>query len=360
MNQPEQTQNRQVNQVIEIAIRLGIVILIASWCLQILSPFISIILWGAIIAIAVYSPFLGLVERLGGRKKLAVTIIALLGVMLVLLPSISLTGSMVDGATSLGTAINNGTLKIPAPSESVQTWPLIGDKVYTFWHNASVDLSALIENNKSQLVTFGKSLLELAAGASIGVLQFIASILIAAAFLANAEAAAAAMQKLAQRLNGERGKELIALSVMTIRSVANGLLGIAILQALMAGLGMAFVDVPASGLLALGVLILCIAQIPPILLLGPVAFYVFSVESSLVATLFLVWCLVVNFIDVVLKPMFLGRGVDAPMLVILLGAIGGLIMSGIVGLFVGAVVLALGYSLFQLWLTMFDSEESGS
>ncbi|MFQ5518411.1 MAG: AI-2E family transporter, partial [Mariprofundus sp.] len=245
---------------------------------------------------------------------------------------------------------SSGSLKIPPPSEAVQSWPLIGGKVYAFWHQASTDLSVLIENNRSQLTAFAKSLLGMAAGAGIGILQFIISILIAAAFLANAEAAGAAVKKLARRLNGEQGERLITLSVFTIRSVAGGLLGIAVFQALLAGIGMAVIDVPAAGLLALGVLMLCIAQIPPILLLGPVAFYVFSVESSAVATVFLIWCLVVNFADLVLKPMLLGRGVDVPMLVILLGAIGGMIMSGIVGLFVGAVVLALGYKLFDAWV----------
>lgn len=350
MNLSGQSQPPQVGQAIEITIRLGIIILITFWCFQILSPFISMILWGAIIAVAIYSPFLTLAEKLGGRKKPAVIIIAIAGIALVVLPVVSLTGSLVDGATSLGTAISSGTLKIPPPSENVQSWPLVGGKVYAFWHQASVDLSALIENNQSQLVGFGKSLLGMAAGAGIGALQMIISILIAAAFLSNAEAAGGAMKKLARRLNGEQGEKLITLSVFTIRSVAGGLLGIAIFQALLAGIGMAVIDVPAAGLLALGVLMLCIAQVPPILLLGPVAFYVFSVESSTVATVFLVWCLIVNFADLVLKPVFLGRGVDAPMLVILLGAVGGMLASGIVGLFVGAVVLALGYKLFDAWL----------
>lgn len=350
MNLSGQPQQTQISQAIEITIRLGIVILIAVWCLQILSPFISVILWGAIIAVAIYSPFLTLAEKLGGRKKQAVMIVTLLGVVLVVLPAILLTGSMVDGAATLGNAISSGSLKIPPPSEAVQSWPLIGGKVYAFWHQASADLSVLIENNRSQLTAFAKSLLGMAAGAGIGILQFIISILIAAAFLANAEAAGAAVKKLARRLNGEQGERLITLSVFTIRSVAGGLLGIAVFQALLAGIGMAVIDVPAAGLLALGALMLCIAQIPPILLLGPVAFYVFSVESSAVATVFLIWCLVVNFADLVLKPMLLGRGVDVPMLVILLGAIGGMIMSGIVGLFVGAVVLALGYKLFDAWV----------
>ena len=141
------------------------------------------------------------------------------------------------------------------------------------------------------------------------------------------------------------------MSTSTIRSVAVGVIGIAFIQAVLGGLGMMFAGVPAAGLLAIFILVLAIAQLPPLLILGPVAFYVFSAESTTVSLIFLVWSIIVSFSDAVLKPLFLGRGVDVPMLVILLGAIGGMISSGIVGLFVGAVILALGYKLVGEWLS---------
>ena len=144
------------------------------------------------------------------------------------------------------------------------------------------------------------------------------------------------------------------LSTATIRSVAVGVIGIAFIQALLGGLGMMFAGVPAAGLLAIVILVLAIAQLPPILVLLPVIFYVFSVESTTVAVIFMVWSILVSMSDAVLKPIFLGRGVDAPMLVILLGAIGGMITSGIVGLFIGAVILALGYNLYRVWLKWDD------
>jgi predicted PurR-regulated permease PerM len=111
-----------------------------------------------------------------------------------------------------------------------------------------------------------------------------------------------------------------------------------------------FAGVPAAGLLAIIILVLAIAQLPPILVLGPVAFYVFSAESTTVAVIFLIWAILVSSSDMVLKPLLLGRGVDVPMMVILLGAIGGMITSGIVGLFIGAIILALGYKLFRSWI----------
>jgi predicted PurR-regulated permease PerM len=136
----------------------------------------------------------------------------------------------------------------------------------------------------------------------------------------------------------------------TIRSVAQGVLGVAIIQAILAGIGLLAIGVPYAGIWTLLVLLLAIMQVPTILVLGPIMLYVFSVEATLPAVLFMIWGLLVGFSDNVLKPLLLGRGLDVPMLVILMGAIGGMIFSGIIGLFVGAVVLSVGYRLFTAWL----------
>lgn len=353
MNPPENSINNTA-QAIEIAIRLGLVFLILAWCLQILSPFISIVAWGAIIAVAIYTPFLKLVEKLGGREKLAVTLVIVIGTAIILVPIISLSSSMVDGATRLGTQISQGSIHVPAPPDYVKEWPIVGEKTYQFWLQSSQDLSATLEQYPHQLTVAGKKMLGAAAGVGAGLLQFVISFLIAAVFLVNAEGAGTSLRRLANRLTAEQGEELLDMSISTIRSVAVGVIGIAFIQALLGGLGMMFVGVPAAGLLAIVILVLAIAQLPPLLVLGPVAFYVFSAESTTVASIFLIWSIIVSFADAVLKPLFLGRGVDVPMLVILLGAIGGMITSGIVGLFLGAVILALGYKLLGAWIESGD------
>jgi len=340
---------------IEIAIRLGLIFLILAWCLQILTPFVSLVAWGAILAVAIYTPFLKLVEKLGGRKKLAVTLIVVLGIAVILVPVISMSNSMVDGATNLGTQISEGKVHVPPPPDYVQDWPVVGKKTYAFWTQASQDMKATLEKYPHQLAAVGKRLLHTAAGVGAGVLQFIVSFIIAAVFLVNAEGAGKAMRRIANRLSEQQGDELLDMSISTIRSVAVGVIGIAFIQAMLGGLGMMFAGVPAAGLLAIFILVLAIAQLPPLLILGPVAIYVFSAESTVVASLFLVWSLIVSFSDAVLKPLFLGRGVDVPMLVILLGAIGGMITAGIVGLFVGAIVLALGYKLLVEWVHLGES-----
>jgi len=354
MSSSEQSQGTPTTLAIEIAIRLGLIFLILAWCLKIITPFIGLVAWGAIIAVAIYKPFLKLVEKLGGRKKLAVTLIAVLGIAVILIPVIGLSTSMIESAKTIGDQVSTGQIEIAPPSESVREWPLIGEKTYAFWQQSSVNLAATLEKYPDQLTAVGNKLLSAAKGVGAGVFQFIISMLIAAAFLSSAESAGAAMRRLATRLAGERGEPLLELSTATIRSVAVGVIGIAFIQAMLGGLGMMFAGVPAAGLLAIVILVLAIAQLPPILVLLPVIFYVFSVESTTVAVIFMIWSILVSMSDAVLKPMFLGRGVDAPMLVILLGAIGGMVTSGIVGLFIGAVILALGYKLFQVWLEWGD------
>jgi predicted PurR-regulated permease PerM len=136
----------------------------------------------------------------------------------------------------------------------------------------------------------------------------------------------------------------------TVQSVTRGILGVAVIQSLLAGVGMLVVGVPAAGLWALLVLLLAVIQLPPLLVLAPVIVYVFSTSSTVAAVVFAVWSVFVGMSDTFLKPVLMGRGVDVPMLVIFMGAIGGFMLDGIIGLFVGAVVLALGYTLFTAWL----------
>jgi predicted PurR-regulated permease PerM len=350
MNESTNTHDNPTELAIEISIRLGIVVLLLAACLQILAPFISLVVWGGIIAIAIYTPFLMLVEKLGGRTKLAIGLLAVVSIAAIVVPMITLSSSLVESATIIGAQIDSGTAHISPPSESVREWPLVGEKVYGIWQQASVNLSALLQKYPEQVRAVGAKLLGGVAGASIGLMQFMASMLIAAVFLASAEAVNKGVHLLANRLSPGQGEALLIMSVNTIRSVSVGVIGIAFIQALAGGLGMMFVGVPAAGLLAIVILVLAIAQLPPLLVLGPVVFYVFSVESTTMGVAFLIWSLLVSFSDAALKPLLLGRGVDAPMLVILLGAIGGMIMSGIVGLFIGAVVLAVGYKLMLAWI----------
>lgn len=349
-------QRTSLRQAIEIAINLGLILIIVAWCLQILSPFASLLAWGAIIAIAIHPFFLKLRAGLGGRNKLAVAVVAVIGLAIVIVPAGMFAKSMIASLQGLHASAQTGEFHIQAPPEGVKDWPLVGQRIHDAWAAASVNLRQFLEENHEQVADVTRAIVARAAGVGIGILLFLASILVAAALLANAEKVRAGMMRLFRRLAGEAGDEMLDLTVQTIRSVTVGVLGIAMIQALAAGVGMYAVGIPAVGVWTLLILILAIAQLPPLLVLLPMIIYVFSYESTAVALIFMAWSLAVSFSDMVLKPLFLGRGVAVPMLVILLGAIGGMIMQGVMGLFVGAVVLALGYKLFQWWLAEDEAE----
>ena len=339
-------------RAIEAAIRIGLVLLLVIWCFYIVRPFILLVLWGAIIAVAVYPLFVKLQSVLGGRQKLAATLMSLIALAMLVIPSVMLSGSAIENSQKLATGLEEGTLSIPPPSASVQAWPLVGEKLHKSWSLASSNLSAAINKYQEQFTDFAKWVLAAAAGAGAVLLQFVVSIIIAGMLLVYAKSGVEVVEKISARLMGERGgKTFAGMAGATIRSVAQGVLGVAVIQAVLAGIGLLVIGVPYAGIWTLLVLLLAIIQLPTILVLGPIIIYVFTITSTVPAVIFMIWSLLVGVSDSVLKPLLLGRGLDIPMLVILLGAIGGMILWGIIGLFVGAVVLAVGYRLFVLWLT---------
>ena len=354
LNSPEPTEVLfSHRQVIDIVIQLlvGAVFLVASY--RILHPFIHVISAGGVIAIAVYPLFVKAVGRLGGRRKMVVALFALLGIGLIVVPVVVASSSLFDTAHHLGEEVREGDLKLPPPPPKVREWPLVGTQVHAFWLQAATNLQSFVNNYHEQMKGVVGEMVTVVAGAGAQLLMFIFSILIAAVILANAEVCAAGLESFSNRLFGEaRGQDFNQLAVKTVRSVATGVLGVAFVQALLAGVGMAVAGVPWVGVWTLVILLLAIMQLPPIIVLLPVALWVLgSAGNPIIAWGFVVWAILVSFSDAVLKPMFLGRGVEVPMIVILLGAIGGMILTGIIGLFVGAVVLALAYRLLVEWLT---------
>lgn len=334
---------------IEIALRLGLVALLLYWCLLILKPFIIPVLWGVIIAIGVYPAFRRLSALLGHRNKLAAVVFTLVGFALLITPTVFFAESAINGVQALAERWSAGTL-IPPPPASVATWPVIGKSVHEIWQVASASAQEALLRVEPHVREYGSRVLDTAAGIGMVVVQFAIAILIAGVFLAKHEAGHRAADVVSTRLAGPRGAKLVDIAGATISSVVQGVLGVAVIQAVLAGAGMLVAGVPLAGLWAILVLVLAVVQLPPLLVLGPVILYVFSVDTTAPAVLFMIWSLLVSSSDMVLKPLFLGRGVDAPKLAILLGAIGGLLLHGIIGLFVGAVVLALTFNLYQAWL----------
>ena len=331
-------------------IQIAALVVLVVWCIQIIAPFISVILWGMLIAVALYPVHSLLAAKFGGREKLSATVFVLLGLAILLVPSWITAESSIGAMKSVGEQIHSGAVSISPPDESVAEWPLIGEKVYGMWSDAASNLEATLNKYNDQLQSFGRQVVSVAGSLAIGILQFVISIIIAGVFLVSAEVGHNTAVRFASSLAGNRGEALIGLAVATIRSVAKGVLGVAIIQSLLAAIGLVMIGVPAPGIWAFAVLILAIVQLPPLIVLMPIAVWVFSVAEPMSATIFAVYAFIVSISDGFLKPLFLGRGMDIPMLVILLGAIGGMIMSGIVGLFLGAIVLALGYTILMTWM----------
>lgn len=336
--------------VIESAVRIGLLVVLVLTCLAIVKPFITLILWGAILAVA-FNPIIEkLTVSLDGKQKLASTLFTLVLLAGLLIPTIIIASSSFETAGNTVEQIEAGTLKVPPPTKSVSEWPIIGKPIYKLWAASSHNLEAVMAKYKKEVAATAAWLLGTLGSTLGGILQFAFSIVIAGVFLATSKSCSHGLARLSTRFFGEQGERFIGLTTGTIRSVAQGVVGIAIIQALLSAVGLFVAGVPMAGIWAVLVLLLAIMQLPPIIGLVPGILYMFSSTSTTAAVIFLVWSIFAGSCDTFLKPLLLGRGVEVPMLVILLGAIGGMMFAGIIGLFVGSVVLALGYQLFVEWI----------
>jgi predicted PurR-regulated permease PerM len=331
-------------------IRIGLIVGLGIWCYNILEPFVMIVLWGLIIAVSVFPLYRWMRKKLRNRGILAATIITLIVMLVLLVPIFLLGETLYNGIASMKGILEGKDSVIPPASESVKTWPLIGPSLYQFWSSAYDNLQAVILQYRPQITSFLMGFLSAAKGAGIGFLRFLAAIIVSGFFLGLSERGGKFAEELSLRLAGKRGSEFLRAAEITIRSVARGILGVALIQATLAGVGFLIAGVPAAGLWALIGLFLCIIQIGITPVLIGVVIYMFIHASTFTAIALLIWCIIIAILDNVLKPILLGRGSESPMLVIFLGAIGGFIHSGIIGLFTGAVVLSMGYNLFLIWM----------
>lgn len=339
-----------MKRAVDTTIRIGLILLLASWCLQIVRPFVSPVVWGIIIAVAVHPGFKWLEARLGGRSRLSAGLFALLGLTILIVPVYLFAESVVTSGTELAGQLSGESFVIPPPPENVKSWPVVGETLYKGWLQATLNLGDVLKPWAPQLRALGSSLLSAGAGTGLAVLQFMISILIAAAFLASATSGARAAYSIGSRLAGDEGVRFVDLASSTVRSVAVGVLGVALIQSALIGIGLVVGGVPHAGVWTALCLFLAVIQLPPMLLVAPIVIYVLSGGATFGSILFTVWMILASASDNVLKPILLARGVEVPMLVIFIGSVGGFVASGFVGLFIGAIVLSVGYELFRSWI----------
>jgi predicted PurR-regulated permease PerM len=345
-----------LNKVLESVVRVGLVLLLLYWCFSIVAPFITPVVWGVILAVAVFPAYRWLTAKLDGREKYAAAIFALLGIAVVLVPTMLFAGSLVESAEQVSELLEGDTIQVPPPPATVKDWPLIGEKVYGYWAEANRGLEPVLDQFAPQLREAAVWLLGATVGAGLAIGQSLLSIIIAAVLLISAPGAARAASRVSGRLAGSSGDHFTQMTAQTIRGVAVGIVGVAIIQASLVGVGLLVAGVPHAGVWSAVCLIFAILQLPPLIVVGPIIFYMFSQLSTPMAVAFMIWELAASMSDTFLKPILLARGVEVPMLVIFLGAIGGFMTSGFIGLFVGAVVLSLGYELVLDWLK--DAEDA--
>ncbi len=349
----QEFETRIYGKLLDTLIRAGLILALVMICYSIFSPFLSLMLWALILAVTLYPLHQRLANTIRGRQGLASTLIVFAGVLLIVFPCALLLSSLTDSTSNLIHGVQNNSLHIPLPPEKIAELPLVGEEIHSYWQEAATDLPALIQSMQPKIGHLTKKALSMIASMGTDILRFLFSFIIAGIIMSFGRPGAQSSLNISRRIVGEsRASEFTNLCTATIRAVAQGVIGVALIQAILVGLVLYFSSIPGAGVLAVITLILGIAQIPAALVTLPAIIYIWvgCDYSTGIAILYTVLLIVAGSADNVLKPLLLGRGVDAPMPVILLGALGGMVTSGILGLFIGATMLALGYQIFMGWV----------
>lgn len=336
---------------IQLAIRLALLGLLIYWSFVVIRPFVPVLAWSVVLAVALYPVFTWLSGLLGNRPKLAATILTLINLSIVIGPAAWLALGAVDGLRSFAAQLGAGTLAIPSPPAGVKDWPVIGQQLHGLWEQASTNLRAVLSQLTPQLKPMAGTMLGLAGDTGVGAVKFLLAVALTGfLFPAGPQLVAAGRRFLSRVIVTERSEDFLALAGATIRSVAQGVIGIAVAQGLVIGIILKLADVPRAGLLAFAVMMLGILQIGAAIVVIPVLIWIWTTKSFVVALVVTLCILPASLADNVLKPIVMGRGLTTPALVIFLGVIGGTLAHGIVGLFIGPIILAVAWELLTAWV----------
>lgn len=331
-------------------IQIAALAILITFCVITIGPFSGLVIWGVILAVAIHPLHLKLASLLGGRAKTSVVLIVIVGIVIIALPGWAMTKSIIASIAGFAADVKAGTVAIRPPPDKVAEWPIVGAQLHATWSAAADNFSEFAHDFQPQLRDMSEWAARKIGGIALGMLQMLASMVIAGAAMLFADNGYGFSCSVAKRISPARGQHWIDLSIATIRSVTNGVLGVAAIQAVLAGIGFWVMGVPHGGLLAAVVLVTAIIQVPALLIILPIIIWVFSFAAPIPATIFAVYGLAVALSDNVLKPLLLGRGVELPALLVLVGALGGMIQYGVVGLFIGAIILGLGYTIISDWV----------
>jgi predicted PurR-regulated permease PerM len=343
-------QGQSGEEVIQTAIRLGLLAALIVWCFILIRPFIAVLAWGVVLAVALYPPYAWLSEHLGQRPKFAAGIMTVIATAIVIGPAAWLAFGLVDGLGVIAEHLGTERLSIPSPPTTIKDWPLVGNRLYDVWTQASTNLEAVLTQLAPHLKPVARSMLAAVGSVGIGALKFLAAVILAGFLLPLGPRLVSAGKSIMARLLPERSEDFVALAGTTIRSVSQGVIGIALVQSFLFGIGLKFAGFASAGLLAFVVMILSIVQIGAAIVLIPCIIWIWMSLDFATALLVTVYLVLVGLADNVLKPLVMGRGSTTPMLVIFMGLLGGTLVHGIVGLFIGPIILAVGWELMMAWI----------
>ena len=348
--------------LMQVYIRLLLLMGVVWFCVQTFSPFLPLMLWALILAVSLHPFNQWLAARLNLRKGLSAGLFVLVSLILIGTPTVLLAVSMAEHVRDWAIFLGEHGGSIPEANPEVSNWPLIGPALFNLWQAAHQDLVSVAQMVQPQLMSAGKAMLGAVANTMLALVLFFLALIISGFMMASADRGATQVAHLFNTFaDKQRGAELQALMVATIRSVSNGVVGVAFLQALALGVGFLALGVPAAGVLAMVVPFLGVLQLPSALVVFPaIAWLWLGGESATWAAGFgTAYLLAAGMADGLLKPYLLGRGVETPMPIVLIGVLGGMAAEGLIGLFVGAVMLSVGYKLLSSWVdhSLSESDE---
>jgi predicted PurR-regulated permease PerM len=336
--------------VILIAIRLALLLALIAWCFVLIRPFIAILAWSVVLAVALFPLHTWLSDHLGRRPKFSACIVTMLAAAIVIIPATWLGVGLVEGLQTIHAQLGSDRPLLPMPPAAIKDWPLVGERLYDLWNQASTNLEAVLTQLAPHLKPLLRSTLAMVGGMGIGALKFFVAVILAGFLLPSGPHLVEASRSIMARLLPERSEDFVALAGKTIRSVSQGVIGIALVQAFLFGIGLKLAGLANAGLLAFVVMILSIMQVGAAIVLVPCIVWIWMTKDVAPALLITVYLVLVGLMDNVLKPLLMGRGLTTPMPVMFIGLLGGTLAHGIVGLFIGPIILAVGWELMKAWI----------
>jgi len=334
---------------------IGILIAASFWILR---PFITSIVWALIIVIATWPLMLGLQARLLKRRGLAVAVMTVILLLVIIVPFLFAIFTIMANTENIAARINSlVAVGVPQPPEWIGKIPLFGPWLAERWQ----ETAAIPPDELTEKVTpYARDVLSwfLSKAGSVGmmVVEFLLTIIVSAILYASGETAATGVLAFTRRLAGPRGEEVTILAAKAIRGVALGIVVTAVMQTSIAGAGLVISGVPAAPLLSALIFMLCLAQIGPLLVMAPAVIWLYWRGEPLWGTVLLVFTVIAGTMDNFIRPVLIKKGADLPLIMIFAGVIGGLIAFGVIGLFIGPVVLAVTYTLLKSWVSADEAD----